>query len=239
MAAIRRYSLVAYGQRILWPGFAIGETVEYTIACQDPNTRAPMDLTGANVIMTISALDPRQFPKSPPKISRQGDILFPDTDGMVAISFATSDTVPAGVPFAPCTVGVDLWLTDSAGNRLQSLAFGLMELTPSAGLPDTPITPLPSQIPLAQGPQGPPGVGLNVQEGVITIVAENAGTTYTVEFDVPFGDAIYFVDLDVSLSGGTPPAWAFALDRTFEGFDIILADDQWIGDLRWRASKLS
>lgn len=69
-------------------------------------------------------------------------------DGTCTWSFLLPAVIPGNK-------GIDVWITDGAGNRLQSWTFSGFKLTPAGTLPSTLITPLAQQEPLAQGPPGP------------------------------------------------------------------------------------
>src|ERR1700756_1406239 len=131
MSAIRQIGLTAFGQQQEFPGFMIGETVLYTIACQDPSTRLPIDLTGANVIMSISDGDLRENPILPPIVERQANILTPAANGIITVPFNPNDTYPSATPGQK---RADLFLTDVSGNRLV-LTFGALPLLPAATVP--------------------------------------------------------------------------------------------------------
>lgn len=153
MSAIRTKALTLYGQQIDQQQVAIGETVLWTLTLQDPTTRDPVDLTGGNVIMSVVELD-AGAPVYPPIIPRQADISVPATAGICTVPWAIEDTVPDGVPIDAGLYGIDVWTTDGDGNRLQNMGFGVIRFTAPATLPDVEIVPLPSQLPLAQGPAG-------------------------------------------------------------------------------------
>lgn len=79
-------------------------------------------------------------------------------DGSVTWSFTGVGTsLP---PFAPGVYGLEVWLTDGSGNRFASMPVGNIKLAPASYLPGGSITPLPAQVPLAEGP---PGLGLTVE----------------------------------------------------------------------------
>lgn len=157
MAAILQIPLTLYGQRETGVVVPIGSTVLWTLSLEDPFTRLPIDLTGSNVIMSVSSLDVRNQPTQPPLISRQATILSPATAGRCTVPWATGDTVINNVPVAPGQYAIDVWLTDGSGNRLELFLTGTIELLAVSTLPGNPITPLPAQLPLAQGPIGPTG----------------------------------------------------------------------------------
>jgi hypothetical protein len=156
--AIRQISLTLYGNSVEGLSFTVGETVQWNLTLQDPGTRAPLDLTNANVILSLCDLDVSQLPIQPPLISRQADIVGAPTTGIAQAVFASGDTVPTpATALAPKLYGLDVYVTDVDGNRLQTMLFAFVALSPAASLPGTPITPLPAQEPLAQGPTGPIG----------------------------------------------------------------------------------
>lgn len=161
--AIRQIGVIAFGDPVSGISFAVGETAAITITCQDPVTRAPFDLTGANVTMTITE---RGAPMVPPGGGRQGNIQSPATAGIVIIPYNPSDTVPCGIPVQSGFYEFDVFTTDVSGNRLQQLAYGTIRIKPAATLPATPVVPLPSQLPLAQGPAGVPGAPATTPETV-------------------------------------------------------------------------
>lgn len=177
MSAILQESITAFGEPVSGIKIPIGSTVLFTIHCQDPDTRAAIDLAGANVVMSLCQLDLQGNPSQPPVISRQADISDPTSAGICTVPWASGDTVVSGVGRTPGSYGFDLWLTDVSGDRLSMLTFGTLELVAAAGLPDAVITPLPDQEPLALGP-----IGLNWRG-----LWDNS-LTYALR------DAVYYVD---------------------------------------------
>jgi hypothetical protein len=155
--ATLKIPLVAYGQKVSGITFPVGSTVNIVIACQDPDTRLPIDLTGANLKFSVAEIDLQGNPILPANIVKMGTILAPPSAGNVIIPIIVSDTIPSGVPMKPKVYAFDLWLTDADGNRIQSIVYGLIDLTPTIDLPGTPVTPSPSQVPLALGPKGDKG----------------------------------------------------------------------------------
>ena len=154
----RIIDMTAFGQTTQFPGFAQGESVEYDIACKDPITLLPLDLTGSNVIMSIGALNALGQPILNTVLSRQATIVNPPTAGNVKVPFAPQDTVPAILgPIPATTYKADLIQTDSSGNRLALLATGTLVISAAVTLPGALVTPLPAQLPLALGPPGPAG----------------------------------------------------------------------------------
>lgn len=150
--AVRNIDLTVYGQSVEGLAWAIGETVNVNLRVLNPSTRAPFDLSGAALIVSICDLDLYGLPSQPPLISRQATITDP-TNGLAFAPFASGDTAA----LAPNSYGVDIYTIDTSGNRLQTMLSGTLTLLPSAGLPGAPITVLPTQQPIGVGPQGPTG----------------------------------------------------------------------------------
>ncbi len=153
------YATVSGQQNVTWSGFAIGSTVQINLTCLDPaNQSQPLDLAGLAVVMTWASIDTRGQPVRPVVISRQATITSEAT-GLCYVPIASGDTCPVVssvvTPLSPGYYDVDLWAEDVDGNRLD-LGFGQMFLSTAVRLPGDPITPLPSQEPIAQGFPGNP-----------------------------------------------------------------------------------
>ncbi len=153
MSAIKSIPLTIYGQSTSGIRIPLGSTVEWDLGCEDPDTRAPFPLTACAVIMAVCKLDLQDNPIRPAIISRQATITDSD-NGLCYVPWNSGDTVPAGVPYQPGRYSVEIWIEDVDGNRFQELLCGFIELTPAGRLPDDVIVPLPSQLPIALGPQG-------------------------------------------------------------------------------------
>lgn len=154
MSLTRKWRLTLAGQTITGVFSAIGETVDYELILVDQETLLPLDLIalGCAVVMGLCELDYRGNPIQPPIIARQADTL--GHDGSCHIPWANGDTVLTP-PITPGNKGLDVWITDGDGNRLQAWPVVGFTLRPAGILPSTLVTPLPAQAPLAQGPPGP------------------------------------------------------------------------------------
>ncbi len=151
-------TLVAYGQPVTGIKIPVGSSVDWHISLQDPVTREALNLTNCTVILSLSELKLNGEADLPAKISREATINSPSSAGIVLAQWLSTDTAPTtSTSFAPGNYGLDLWVTDIDGNREQLIAFSVMELTPAVGMPDSDITPLPSQTPFAKGDTGPTG----------------------------------------------------------------------------------
>jgi hypothetical protein len=131
--------------------FAVGETVNINLTVLDPNTGLAKDLTAQAVIMTINCYNTSGIAIP---ISRQATITNA-VAGLATIPIASGDTYISASSI--CRTGqtaADLWVQDVSGNR-QDLGYGTVNITPAVGYPNAPITPLPSQLPLAQGSLNP------------------------------------------------------------------------------------
>lgn len=157
MAAILEIDLQLYGQSVSGISIPIGSTVNWKLTIQNPSDRQDTDLTGHAVTMALCSLDNQGLPVQPPVISRQGTVTD-SANGKVTVPWADGDTAPTGNPLPPGKYALTVFDTDGSGNRLQSMALSYIELTAVTELPDTPVTPLPSQPPLGAGPTGPRGV---------------------------------------------------------------------------------
>ena len=151
MSAILTLAVTANGLAVQGLSIPIGTSVLWTFLLQDPSTRAAIDLTvaGTGVIATLSPLDSRSAPITPATVSRAAVILGSPVNACT-VAWAPSDTVPGGVSIPPALYMLDLWRSDSAGNRMQHLAGSYVRMTPAATLPATPVTPLPAQQPFGQ-----------------------------------------------------------------------------------------
>lgn len=157
MSFIRQITLVIDGNPVDGLRIAVGSTVKWNLTCMDPNDIAtPLDLTASAIIMGLVALDSQGRPIYPAIIQHQATITSA-VDGECFVEWTSGDTVPDGNPLSSGLYGLDVWIEDVNGNREQDLGFSIVSLTPAGVLPNTEITPLPSQLPLAQGPQGPAG----------------------------------------------------------------------------------
>jgi len=168
--AIKTIPLTLYGNSVEGLAFTVGETVLWRLLLQDFDTRLPLDLTGANVVLAFCALS-FGLPTQPPLISRQATISNTPTNGTATATFAAGDTAPTpATALVPGSYGLDIFLTDASGDRLQTMTFSIVTLQPAGALPSNPITPLPSQAPLAQGPPGAPLQIVNVLPDPTTAV---------------------------------------------------------------------
>lgn len=137
--------LTCYGQKFPSGIFiAIGSTVTWSITAEDPLARTALDLTGATVVLALSALDIQQNPISPAIIARQAIIAPPPSNGLATATWLPVDTAgsPAGVkpvtlPLASGLYGIELWVVDASGERIQLLSFGTITLTPASYLPSS------------------------------------------------------------------------------------------------------
>lgn len=192
--AIVKIPLTLFGQTIAGISIPVGSTVEWDLAIQDPVTRAPFDLTGANVVLALSQLDATSNPLKgrAPLISRQATISSPSTAGNAVANWVANDTAL----FLPGAYGLEVWLTDASGNRLQSLAFVDVQLSPGAYKPGGSITPLPSQNPLAQGPPGNPRFAIIKKTGAYgaafndLVAADSTGGSFTVTLPAASGATV-------------------------------------------------
>lgn len=157
MSTLHQIELTLYGQEIEGLAVPIGGTVHWVLHLQDPISRQPIDLTGGNVILSLSQLDVKGNPILPALISRQANITAPATGGNVTADWVSGDTAPLNAPLSPGVYGLDVWITDASGNRQQTMTHSYLTLMPVSTLPTSPVTPLPAQLPLAQGPQGVQG----------------------------------------------------------------------------------
>lgn len=140
--------LTLFGQYISGLAIPIGASVEFDIQCQDPATRAALDMTGRVLVASLASPDLRGDPKQPAIFSRSA--IAGVGVGAQVLTWAPSDTVPAGVPLVAGTYLMDCWITDGAtGDRLQIMGAVEIELLPTATLPSSTVTPLPPQTPLA------------------------------------------------------------------------------------------
>jgi hypothetical protein len=157
MSTILNIPITVFGQD-LPEGISIpvGSTVKFDYTIQDPNTLLPLNITGMSLVSSLSEIDLSDHPKQPPLIARQATITDA-VNGLAYVPWASGDTVPLTGPLSAGAYYLDLWITDGSGNRLAMLVGGLIELKPAATLPSNPVTPLPSEPPLGQGPQGPAG----------------------------------------------------------------------------------
>ncbi len=167
MSAITKFSLTLYGQRVAGISVPAGSTVEWDLAIQDPVARAAFDLTGANVVLALSRVDAAGRSSGAPLVARQATISSPASAGNCVVLWNAADTAA----FLPGIYGLEVWLTDAAGNRLQALAFVEVLLTAAAYPPNGVITALPSQAPLALGPQGVQGIPSPTYDAIGTISA--------------------------------------------------------------------
>lgn len=134
--------------------FAIGETVDLILTCLNPITGTPLDLTNAGIFYTVSSY---RVSGAASTISHQAVNGTPPTAGIATAAFAANDTVPSlADPIRPGIFRGDFWWEDISGNRI-SLGSGTIALLRAERLPGAVVTPLPSQLPLGQGP---PGLGL-------------------------------------------------------------------------------
>ena len=160
MATIKNIAAVVNGTSITGLfGFAVGETVNFNLTCLDPNTQSALNLTALAVVMTIDCYDTTG--KSI-KISRQATITNAAL-GQCTVPISNGDTyVSASSICYPRSYACDIWAEDVPGNRID-LGYGTVAINPMVRTPNAVITPLPSQVPLAQGPAG---------AGTISVVAD-------------------------------------------------------------------
>lgn len=137
--------LTLFGQPITGLRLPIGCTAQFDLTCLDPATKAALSLAGRTPVLAISRLDTMGNPVSPAIISRNATVTSAG-DGLAYAPIASGDTVPAGVPYPPGSYGIEAWIEETAtGDRVQSLGFGTIALTPAARLPDATVNPLPAQ----------------------------------------------------------------------------------------------
>lgn len=129
-----------------------GQTFDLAVAIVDSGEQ-PIDLTGGQVLFSVRAksTDPTA------RISRQATLTAP-TLGLCVVPLAVNDT--AALPAGPYSW--DLWLTDASGNRAQVVPGSSFLVQPAFGHSGQPVTALPSQAPLAQGPPGLDGLGASL-----------------------------------------------------------------------------
>lgn len=139
---------------------ARGETETVQMVVVD-RSGAPKDLTGCAVQLTIRERPARAGELGAEVVSRQADI-DDAPQGECSFPFAVNDT---GGHAAGEYVH-DVWIEEADGSRQQLVPLSRFTLLAAATLPDTLVTPLPEQAPLAQGPQGDPGPpGADGQDG--------------------------------------------------------------------------
>lgn len=129
-----------------------GETV--VIACTLTNsvTGAAEDITGGQVQFAAS----RRIGATT-ALSRQLDIVSAAA-GTLTLSFASDDSIALDVGTYIC----DLWYTDADGNRYPVTGLSTLTILDAVVTPGLAVTVLPTQEPLAQGPQGPGTNGVAV-----------------------------------------------------------------------------
>jgi hypothetical protein len=157
MSAIKQIALTLYGQPVQGISIPIGSTVLWTLNLEDPVTRLPVDLTavGTAVQMSFCSLDVSGNPVIPALFSHEATIPGSPTNECT-ITWTSGDTVPSGIPITPTNYGIDVWLIDGSGNRLQELGTATVSMTAVATLPGDPVTPSPPEQPLGLGPAGLP-----------------------------------------------------------------------------------
>lgn len=154
MPTARQIDVTLYGQSVSGISVTVGTTVEWNLELQDPDTRVALNLTGCNVVMALNQIDIKGSPVLPAIIARQADIDSPASLGTCVVTWADGDLIPDDEPVTPGTYSVEAWVEDSDGNRSLTLTRSLIEIQAAGYLPDDPVTPLPSQDPLALGPPG-------------------------------------------------------------------------------------
>lgn len=85
-------------------------------------------------------------------LSRQLDITDA-VNGEATLSFATDDSIALAAGSYVC----DIWYTDADGNRYPVTGMSTLSIVAAVVTPGLAVSVLPTQEPLAQGPQGPTG----------------------------------------------------------------------------------
>jgi hypothetical protein len=130
-------------QNLAWPS---GESGQINLAILNTSGSA-YDLTGGQVLFTARDAFGNVV------ISRQATINSPSSGGTCYFPLSVADT--AGLaPLFDVALHYDCWVTDASGNRFQVVPFGTFSIAKTEGTPAQPVTPAPSQNPLAQGPAG-------------------------------------------------------------------------------------
>ncbi len=227
MSAIKNIPLTIYGQSTSGIKIPIGSTVEWDLGCEDPDTRAPFPLTACAVIMAVCKLDLQDNPIRPAIISRQATITDSD-NGLCYVPWDSGDTVPAGIPYQPGRYSVEIWIEDVDGNRMQELLCGFIELTAAGRLPNDVIVPLPSQLPLAQGPPGNPGL----TSTDIKVAAYSAAFNDRVLVDPTAGDFAITIPLaSTAVNGATDTIMIKNVSDSENSVSITLQDADTIDGL--------
>ncbi len=157
--------LTINGTAINGLSIVVGTTVNWFFTCMDPDDiSAPLDLTACAVVMAMVEIDSQGNPSYPAVISRLATITSA-ADGECTVPWSSSDTCPDNdddppvpTPITLGSYGLDVWVEDVDGNRIQELGFSIINITAAAVLPESSVTALPEQEPLAQGPQGEQGI---------------------------------------------------------------------------------
>jgi hypothetical protein len=98
--------------------------------------------------------------------------------GTLTLSFAYGDTIGLATGDYVC----DIWYTDADGNRYPVLGLSTLSITAAVVTPGLPVSVLPEQEPLAQGPSGTDG-----EDGTVlpTPTADDVGKALIVLDDSP------------------------------------------------------
>jgi hypothetical protein len=140
MSAALEIDLTLFGQNVEGLNVPVGSFVNWTLRLQDAFTRAPINLTGSTVTMSVAELNVRNRPVQPPLFTKLATIVGPPANGVCLVAWVDGDTAPMPTPLSPGLYAIDVWLTDSLSNRVEMLVNSFLELTQVVTLSGSPVS---------------------------------------------------------------------------------------------------